>query len=70
MCVGGVLTQTSKHLLGEVGSPWDERRRSRRSVVAVTARFVWNNAPHPAHQMESYCRSNAKQTTQEIRHLM
>lgn len=25
VCVGGVLTQTSKHLLGEVGSPWDER---------------------------------------------
>lgn len=20
---GGVLTQTSKHLLGEMGSPWD-----------------------------------------------
>lgn len=27
VCVGGVLTQTSKHLLGGVGRPWDESRK-------------------------------------------
>ena len=42
-----MFTQTSKHLLGEVGrSPWDKRRRSRRSAnVTVGSVCNKNNAP-------------------------